>query len=124
MSGTFIIRDVDERYNNWEVYDHNKQKLGYFSATITQKSLRKNNSPSPLAKNKLNVSSVLRSEVESKFGYVYINSIVAHLPSAQAKRAFTVIRIGERSVKTCNVKSRSGEIVFIEGYEIEKDEEE
>ena len=51
------------------------------------------------------------------YGHYHVNSMLVHLPEAKAKKAYVLIKVGDRVVKTTPVKSRSGEMVFVEGYE-------
>jgi hypothetical protein len=45
---------------------------------------------------------------------------LANISSIKAKRAYAVILIGAHAIKTSPTKSKSGELVFIEKYELEK----
>ena len=56
--------------------------------------------------------------ISSIVGKFYFNLV--NLPSIKAKRAYSIIVIGDHKAKTSPAKSKSGELVFIEKYELEK----
>ena len=59
----------------------------------------------------------MTSTVEEKKVFRVI-SIVARIPNSNLKKGFISIKIGNEEIKTKNMKSRSGELVFIDAHQI------
>lgn len=130
LVGNLSVVDLSQKHSTWEIYTANSEKIGFLSASIVSKttslarkeSVLRNESQLSASQITNNNNSAISNVQERKVFRVV--SIVARIPNSNMKKGYISVQVGsdannsEKIIKTKTIKSRAGELVFIDAHQI------
>ena len=123
--------DITQKQGTWEIFTAGKEKIGFLSAAIVSKNnaaVRKESPAKVAEKTDIQASQVVKNEssfvlapAAAEKKVLRVVSIVARIPHSTFKKGYIKMQVGDQTIQTKTIKSRAGELVFIDAIQIPLD---